>query len=125
VQSWFRHARFITLVNLLAASNPIGPVRGVWRAPKEVAPADPEAIYPEYLAVGDPSQRVSQHIIEWLTDPCAHQHVVQRLDLVASEVGQGGSAVRAAVAVLAIAAGSRLGMRGPASPFTRHPANAA
>ncbi|MEI6365795.1 MAG: lipid-A-disaccharide synthase [Planctomycetota bacterium] len=125
VQSWFRHARFITLVNLLAASNPIGPVRGVWRVPKEVAPADPEAIYPEYLAVGDPSQRVSEHVVEWLTDPRAHQHVVQRLEAVASEVGQGGSAVRAAVAVLAIAAGSRIGMCGPASPFTRHPANAA
>ncbi|NDC63097.1 MAG: lipid-A-disaccharide synthase [Planctomycetia bacterium] len=33
VQSWFRHARFITLVNLLAVRDPVGPVRAVWRPP--------------------------------------------------------------------------------------------
>jgi lipid-A-disaccharide synthase len=104
VQSWFRHARFITLVNLLAARQPIGHVRGVWRPPSAVPTADAEAIYPEYLAVQDPAERAAAHVIGWLTDPAARQVVVDRLDAVAKGVAHGGSADRAAAAVLAIAA---------------------
>ena len=105
VQSWVRHARFITLVNLLAAPEPIGPVRGDWRPPAAVPPADPAAIYPEYLAVQDPAARVAAHVIEWLRDPAARQRVVDRLEAVASVVARGGSAERAATAVLEIARG--------------------
>ena len=104
VQSWFRHARCITLVNLLAASEPIGPTRPTWQPPREVAPADPEAIYPEYLAVQDPAAQLAAHVVEWLDDPAARQRVVDRLDAVAGMVVRGGSAERAADAVLAIAA---------------------
>ncbi|MEI7781481.1 MAG: lipid-A-disaccharide synthase [Planctomycetota bacterium] len=105
VQSWCRHARFITLVNLLACRDAIGPVRGVWRPPQAVAPADPEAIYPEYLTVQDPSAHVAGHVVEWLTDPAAQARVVGRLDAIARAVAVGGSAERAAAAVLAIAGG--------------------
>jgi lipid-A-disaccharide synthase len=103
VQSWFRHARFITLVNLLSARDPIGPTRPTWRPPRQVVPADPEAIYPEYLAVQDPAAHLAAHVVEWLEDPAVRRNVVARLDAVAAAVAQGGSAERAATAVLAIA----------------------
>ena len=106
VQSWFRHARFITLVNLMAVPDPILPVRGVFSPPTVVPPADPDAIYPEYLAVGDPADRAAEHVVTWLTDAAARQSVVERLDEVAARVARSGSASRAAAAVLAIAAGN-------------------
>jgi lipid-A-disaccharide synthase len=106
VQSWFRHARFITLVNLMAVPDPILPVRGVFTPPTVVPPADPDAIYPEYLAVGDPADRAAEHVVTWLTDAAARQSVVKRLDEVAARVARSGSASRAAAAVLAIAAGN-------------------
>jgi hypothetical protein len=106
VQSWFRHARFITLVNLLACREPIGPVQPVLRPPAAVPPADAEGVYPEYLAVQDPAARAAAHVVEWLVDPSARQLVVERLDAIAADVVRGGSAARAATAVLAIAAPS-------------------
>jgi lipid-A-disaccharide synthase len=103
VQSWFRHARFITLVNLLACRDPVGPVRPVLRPPTTVPPADPDAVYPEYLAVQDPAERAAAHVVEWLVDPAARRRAVARIDAVAAGVAHGGSAARAAAAVLAIA----------------------
>jgi lipid-A-disaccharide synthase len=105
VQSWFRHARFITLVNLMAVDAPILPVRGVFSPPSAVPPADPEAIYPEYLVVQDPAERAAEHVVGWLTDAAAHRAVVDRLDEVAARVARPGSAAQAAAAVLAIATG--------------------
>jgi len=103
VQSWFRHARHITLVNLLAAREPVGPTRPEWLPPRAVEPADPEAIYPEYLSVQDPAAHVAEHVVEWLTQPAVRAAVVARLDAVAGAVAGGGSADRAAAAVIAIA----------------------
>jgi lipid-A-disaccharide synthase len=105
VQSWFRHARFITLVNLLACREPVGPTRPVLLPPRAVEPADPEMVFPEYLAVQDPAAAAAGHVIQWLQEPEAHARVVARLDTIADEVARGGSAERAAAAVLAIAAG--------------------
>jgi lipid-A-disaccharide synthase len=103
VQSWFRNARFITLVNLLASRAPVGPVQPVGWPPATVSPADPEAVYPEYLAVQDPADRAAAHVIEWLVDPAARRGVAARIEAVAAAVARGGSAARAAAAVLAIA----------------------
>ena len=105
VQSWYRRATFITLVNLLAAPEPIGSIERVLRPPVGVPPADPDAIYPEYLAVQDPADRAAGHLVEWLTVPASRRQIVARLDRLAGEVARGGSANRAAAAVLAIAAG--------------------
>ncbi len=105
VQSWFRQAKFITLVNLLAARHPIGPVRPALVPPREVPPADPDALYPEFLAVQDPAERAAGHVIEWLLDPAARARVVLRLEAVARDVARPGSAARAAEAVLTIAGG--------------------
>jgi lipid-A-disaccharide synthase len=105
VQSWFRHARFITLVNLLASREPIGPTRPVLRPPAGVPPADPETVFPEYLTVGDPARAAAGHVVEWLIEPAVRARVVARLEAIAGGVAQPGSAERAAAAVLAIAAG--------------------
>lgn len=103
VQSWFRHARFITLVNLLAVEQPVGRARGQWRPPREVAPADPEAVYPEYLCVQDPAKQLAGHVIGWLEDESSRQAVIARLEAVAATVSHGGSAERAALAVVEMA----------------------
>jgi lipid A disaccharide synthetase len=103
VQSWFRHARFITLVNLLAVEKPVGKACGQWLPPREVSPADPEAVYPEYLCVQDPAQQMAEHVSEWLEDEQLHRSVVTRLEEVAATVSHGGSAERAAEAVVEIA----------------------
>ena len=105
VQSWYRRARFITLVNLLACREPIGPAQPVLMPPLTVPPADPEAVYPEYLAVGDPAERSAAHVIEWLTDAAARRRAVERIEVVAAVVARPGSAARAADSVLAIAGG--------------------
>ena len=105
VQSWYRRARFITLVNLLACRDPIGPVRPTLLPPAAVEPADPEAVYPEYLTVQDPARETAAHVVEWLTDPLARARAVERIEAVAARVATGGSAARAADAVLAIASG--------------------
>ena len=106
VQSFFRHARFITLVNLLAAREPIGPVQPTLMPPWGVPPADPEAVFPEYLAVGDPADRAAGHVVEWLRDPVALARARTRIEAVAARVAHSGSAARAAAAVLAIAGGA-------------------
>jgi lipid-A-disaccharide synthase len=105
VQSWFRRARFITLVNLLACREPIGPSQPVLRPPAGVPPADPEMVFPEYLSVDDPAPVAADRVIEWLADPIARGQVVERLEEIAGTVAHAGSADRAAAAVLAIAAG--------------------
>ncbi len=107
VQSWFRHARFITLVNLLAAREPIGPVRPSWWPPATVEPCDPEAVYPEYLAVRDPAERIAGHVIDWLTNPASRKAVVSQLDRIAATAAATGSARHAAEAVARIAAGGQ------------------
>jgi lipid-A-disaccharide synthase len=111
VQSWFRHARHITLVNLLSVREPIGPTRPEWRAPSEVTPADPEAIFPEYLVVQDPAAHMAGHVVEWLTQPESREAVIARLDAVADRVAHGGSAERAAEAVLVVASRARSGLQ--------------
>jgi lipid-A-disaccharide synthase len=105
VQSWFRRARFITLVNLLACRDPVRPTEPVLLPPRSVPPCDPDAVFPEYLAVQDPADRAAAHVVAWLRDPAARAATVARIETVAATVAHPGSARRAAAAVLAIAAG--------------------
>jgi lipid-A-disaccharide synthase len=104
VQSWFRHARFFTLVNLLAAREPIGATQPVWWPPVAVPPADAEMVYPEYLAVQDPAEQAAGHVVAWLTDPVARDRTLARIEAVARGVVRPGSAARAAEVVIDIAA---------------------
>ncbi len=106
VQSFCRRVRFITLVNLLACRNPIGRIEPVLLPPRQVAPADPEAVFPEYLSVQDPADRVAAHVVEWLQNPAAIGRARARVAAVAARVAHPGSAARAAQVVLEIAAGT-------------------
>ena len=102
IQSWVRHSRAFTLVNLLAISDPIGPLQPVWWPPRTLAPAAPEMLFPEYLAVQDPAVAAAGHVTEWLTKPSSRRKIVSALDALATEVARPGSAERAATAVLEI-----------------------
>ena len=121
VQSWFRQARFITLVNLLASRAPIGPTRPVLWPPAGVPLADPEMAFPEYLSVSDPAHTAASQVIEWLTDSRARDRVVTRLEEIARGVAHAGSAERTAAAVLSIAGGRRPagGKEQQIDPFTQ------
>lgn len=93
VQSFFRHTKYITLVNLLVAGDLF---------PQQVQPYDPagpdadEALFPEYLTCEDKSQQLADHLVEWLTDDAARTKLEQRLAALRAEVGHGGASQRAA-----------------------------
>jgi hypothetical protein len=74
--------------------------------PAGAPPADPEAVYPEYLSVADPAERAAGHVVEWLTDAAARERARERIEAVAAGVARPGSADRAAAAVVAIAGGA-------------------
>jgi lipid-A-disaccharide synthase len=103
VQSWMRHCRSFTLVNLLAMSDPIGPVNPVFWPPRQPPSPDPKMLYPEYLTVADPSSALADHVVEWLTNPKVYKETVTALEKLARKVAQPGSASRAAEVILNIA----------------------
>lgn len=97
VQTFFRKVRYITLVNLLTATD-LFPQRVATYDPKN--PADSHVLMPEYLTCDDKSEQIATHIIEWLTQPdtCATR-VAQLADL-KDRVGHGGASHRAADYIL-------------------------
>jgi lipid-A-disaccharide synthase len=98
VQSWFRHVRYITLVNLLAAKDIFFPPRPT---NDQLATIALEALFPEYLTCVDRSREIAAHLIGWLTDREQRAKLVQRLEALRDEVGQSGAAGRAAAILLA------------------------
>jgi lipid-A-disaccharide synthase len=82
VQGFFRKAKYITLVNLLA-----GDGRG-------------EEIFPEYLTCEDRSADIARHVIEWLSDAAKRQRRVAELQRLRAEVARSGAAAAAAGYVL-------------------------
>ncbi len=103
VQSWARHCKSFTLVNLLAMPEPIGAIHPVFWPPRQPPRADPKMLYPEYLTVADPSSLLADHVKEWLTDSGLYEQKVTALEQLASEVAQPGSASRATKVILEIA----------------------
>jgi len=116
VQSFFRHARFITLVNLLAVEHPILPVRRRLVPPRDVEPSDPAAVYPEFLCVQDPAAAAAAHVSRWLTVPESRRQVRERIEQIAAAVALPGASRQAAEAVLQTA---RAGIRLRAAPSRR------
>jgi lipid-A-disaccharide synthase len=94
VQSQFRKVRYITLVNLLTASDPST------KRPAAVYdqddPRDAHVLMPEYLACEDRSPQLARHCIEWLTDAAAMRRREAALEKLRDEFGQGGASDRAA-----------------------------
>jgi lipid-A-disaccharide synthase len=93
VQSYFRHTKYITLVNLLVAEELF---------PADVSPYDPagpdadRALFPEYLTWEDRAQQMADHVIGWLADTQQYNRLVGRLDELRTKVGAGGASNRAA-----------------------------
>jgi lipid-A-disaccharide synthase len=93
VQKRFRHTKYITLVNLLAADD----VFGQDRTPYDPdSPGAGEALFPEYLTCEDRSPQLARHVVGWLTDRAARGRLVERLARLRDEVGHGGAAAAAA-----------------------------
>ena len=66
MQTFFRKVRYITLVNLLTATD-LFPKRVATYDPND--PVDAHVLMPEYLTCEDKSEQVAAHVIEWLTEP--------------------------------------------------------
>lgn len=93
VQKFFRKVRYITLVNLLTATD-LFPKRVATYDPND--PIDANVLMPEYLTCEDKSAQVAKHVIEWLTVPAQHAARVARLAALKDQVGHGGASSRAA-----------------------------
>jgi lipid-A-disaccharide synthase len=93
VQKFFRKVRYITLVNLLTATDLF---------PKKVAaydpgnPVDAHVLMPEYLTCEDKSEQVANHVIEWLYVPAKRSARIAELAALKEHVGHGGASSRAA-----------------------------
>jgi lipid-A-disaccharide synthase len=93
VQRFFRKVRYITLVNLLTATD-LFPKRVATYDPAE--PGDAGVLMPEYLTCEDKSEQVAAHVIEWLTEPASRTARVTQLAELKDRVGHGGASRRAA-----------------------------
>ena len=94
IQSMFRRVRYITLVNLLTATDPFtGRPAGVY---DPADPRDAHVLLPEYLTCGDKTAELAGHCVRWLTDDAARQATVEGLTELRRRVAQGGASERAA-----------------------------
>jgi lipid-A-disaccharide synthase len=93
VQSWFRRARYITLVNLLAADN---------RFMDQYDHYDPDAPdaepvpFPEYLTCGDRARDMAAHVVKWLNDAVSYEEKRRELHTLLAQIGKTGASNRAA-----------------------------
>jgi lipid-A-disaccharide synthase len=97
VQKFFRKVKYITLVNLLAADDPLN---------EDITPYDPNqpdadrVLFPEYLTCEDKSSQIAAHVIEWLTDPEARQKRIADLAELKATISHGGASRHAAEYIL-------------------------
>ncbi len=90
-QHVFRKVRYITLVNLLAAADPLA--EGAITDENDAPQCQP---FPEYLTYHDRSGSIAGHIITWITDAAARQKTVGQLKLLKARVASPGASHRAA-----------------------------
>lgn len=94
LQNWFRSARFISLVNLLATDR-------ITRRPLEATDAVDEGMpYAEFLSCRDVSGQIAEQVIGLLMDSTRYAGVVTQLRALKRQFGQPGASVRAARLVL-------------------------
>lgn len=99
VQKVFRKVRYITLVNLLTATD-LFPKRVATYDPND--PVDAHVLMPEYLTCVDKSANVAGHIIEWLTKPAQRTARKAQLAELKERVGHGGASLRGADYILRV-----------------------
>ena len=97
IQQFFRKARYITLANLVAVEDPFALPPGNYDPDN---PIDAAAPLPEYLTWEEISERTAGHLVEWLTDEAARQHVCDRLRDARRKIGHTGASQRAAEYIL-------------------------
>jgi lipid-A-disaccharide synthase len=97
VQQFFRQVRYITLANLVAVDDPFALPRGTYDPGNRLDEAAP---LPEYLACADVSEQVARHVIQWLTDETARDHVRGKLLRAREKVVCPGASERAAEYIL-------------------------
>ena len=56
---------------------------------------------PEYLTTGDPSPRISRHIVNWLSDETLYRAKVEEMERLAIQYARPGATDRAADYILA------------------------
>ncbi len=94
VQWLFRKVRYITLVNLLTATDPFaGRSAGIYD-PND--PRDQHVLLPEYLTYQDRTMALAQHVVDWLQDESQYTEIQTKLSQLKAEVAQGGASERAA-----------------------------
>jgi lipid-A-disaccharide synthase len=114
VQRFFRKVRYITLVNLLTTED-LFPNRVAVYDPAD--PVDAGVLMPEYLTCEDNSRQVSEHVVEWLTQPVRRAALVNRLAELKERVGYGGASRRAADYLLTVLDARRLPVLKTHYPF--------
>ncbi len=104
LQKHFRTVKYITLVNLFAADDLF---------PKRVTPYDPQAPgaervpFPEYVTCGDESERIADHLVEWLTDDYKLEARIAQLKELGEQHARPGASTRAAEYILTTLTGNR------------------
>jgi lipid-A-disaccharide synthase len=93
VQTFLRKVRYITLVNLLTATD-LFPNKVATYDPAD--PIDAHVLMPEYLTCEDRSEQVANHIIEWLYQPTKRAARAYQLAALKEQVGHGGASSQAA-----------------------------
>jgi lipid-A-disaccharide synthase len=97
---FFMTVRFITLVNLLATSEPF--LKPGQRYDRAAASADGVPL-PEYLTYEDPSREMAEHVVRWLEDDAVYRRRVQQLvDLKRRYANTGASRTAAAYILRAL-----------------------
>jgi lipid-A-disaccharide synthase len=93
VQSWFRKARYITLVNLLAAEDRF--MRHYELYDPDAPGAEPVP-FPEYLTCEDRARDMAAHIVGWLGDADLYAQKRYELHALLAQIGETGASERAA-----------------------------
>ncbi len=96
-QRFARRVRYITLVNLLTATDRFPREAGLY---DPLDPRDQHVLMPEYLTCEDPTEQISRHVVQWLKSPAKHSERVAELCALKDHVGHGGASGRAAEYVL-------------------------
>ena len=105
LQKFFRRVRYITLVNLLTAEELFPSEVGTY---DREDPRDAHVLMPEYLTSGDCSERLADHVSQWLTDDTVRERLVERMASLKERVSGGGASSRAAEYVLSVLRSNRL-----------------
>ncbi len=95
LQGLFRQVRYICLVNLLAASDPLAPGRR-WPDIDD----QQGVVYPEYLTYKDPSPAIAEQVLRWLNDPVAYESCTAQLRQLKRSFAHPGAVARAAACIV-------------------------